>query len=103
MEETVKGKQSGRVAAPKDWSADVVRFWRAIVSGWDLTDEGREILQLACEARERMAQADAVLARDGLTIRTARGTIRAHPATRIRREAEGTFLAALRQLGLEGR
>ena len=44
-----------------------------------------------------------VLARDGLTIRTARGTIRAHPATRIRREAEGTFLAALRQLGLEGR
>jgi P27 family predicted phage terminase small subunit len=95
----MKRKATG--SAPKAWSADVQKLWDEITKGWGLSDEGRAVLMVACEARERMLEADKALRSDGLTFRTRMGGIRAHPAVRIRRDAESSFLQAMRQLGLE--
>ena len=76
-------------------------LWRRIVVTWTLTEEGLAVLRLAMEARQRADDAGALLARDGLVVRTPRGSVRPHPACRIRERAEATFLQALRQLGLE--
>lgn len=95
----MKRKAAG--SAPQAWTPEVVKLWADITAGWRLSDEGRAVLQVACEARERMVEADKQLKRDGLTFRTRMGGIRAHPAVRIRREAESSFLQAMRQLGLE--
>jgi P27 family predicted phage terminase small subunit len=95
-------KRKTPIPAPKQWDGEVQRLWDEITKGWTLSDEGRAVLRVACEARERMLEADKALKTDGLTFRTRMGGIRAHPAVRIRREAESSFLQAMRQLGLEG-
>jgi P27 family predicted phage terminase small subunit len=83
------------------WPQEVRGFWREITQKWTLNEEGRILLRIACEARTRMLDADKLLTRDGLVITTARGATRAHPAVGVRKEAEGTFLRCVRDLGLE--
>jgi P27 family predicted phage terminase small subunit len=77
-------------------------FFERIVASWTLSEEGLELLAVAAEARDRMRTADELLKRDGLVMKSKRGSVSAHPAARIRRDAESTFLQALRQIGLEG-
>ena len=67
---------------------------------YELSEEGLALLAVAVEARERMLRAERLLRRDGLVVKTKRGAVSAHPAARIRKDAESTFLQALRQIGL---
>lgn len=87
-------------SAPK-WPREVQEFWNAVTARWRLTEEGAELLKLACEARARMLECDRVLKRDGLVITTGRGVARAHPAVSVRSQAEMVFLRSIRDIGLE--
>jgi len=97
----MKKPGDSRLIAPPGLSPPVRAFWGRVVETWSLSDEGLEILRLAVEARQRMLDAMTLLRKEGMIVRTKRGAIRAHPAARIRRDAEASFLQAMRQLGLE--
>jgi P27 family predicted phage terminase small subunit len=97
----VKTRAAERRSAPANLGKVGRAFWDKIVSSWTLSEEGLELLAVAAEARDRMRSADELLKREGLVLRSKRGAISAHPAARIRRDAESTFLQALRAMGLE--
>lgn len=90
-----------RLSPPSGLAPAVRAWWGQMVEEWTFSPDGLELLRVACEARQRMLDADVVLKREGMIVRTPRGVIRANPAAKIRRAAEITFLQALRQLGLE--
>ena len=94
-------KAKGKPAEPAGLSAANKKLWASITSGWTLSEEGLAVLAVALEAKQRGDEAAALLRADGLVIRTARGSVRPHPANRIRERAEAAFLQAMRQLGLE--
>jgi hypothetical protein len=83
-------------------SAGSRKLWQTFTTTWALNPEGQEVLRLGLLARDRMELAAATLTREGLTIATRGGGQRAHPAARIHQQERGAWLAALRQLGLEG-
>jgi hypothetical protein len=82
-------------------SAESAAFYRKIAGGWELGDDGLAILSVACQALDRLHEAQALLRRDGLTIAGTRGP-KPHPAVAVERESRAAFLAALRQLNLDG-
>lgn len=60
------------------------------------------LLQLACEAWDRAADARRQLEVDGAVYRDRFGAPRAHPAVAIERDARLAFAKLVRQLDLEG-
>jgi P27 family predicted phage terminase small subunit len=90
-----------KYSPPAGLSTSVRRFWNEIATNWTLNAETAELLGLACHAKERARLARLVLQKEGLTITTRGGGIRAHPAAKILKEAEDTMMRALRAMGLE--
>jgi P27 family predicted phage terminase small subunit len=76
------------------------RFYRRLTRSYQLLDHHRSILVAALEAHDRMEQAQAALLRDGLTLKTRHGEIRAHPCAAIERDSRLAFWRGLRELGL---
>jgi P27 family predicted phage terminase small subunit len=83
-------------------SAEASALWLEITAGWELGPDGEAILRQACEALDRLREAQRILREEGLVVQSARGALRAHPAVRIEVEARRALLAALAQLRLEG-
>lgn len=87
---------------PEHLQASGRALWDAITSEFHVGDAaGVALLQSACEARDRAAQAQDILRKSGLTTTDARGSVKAHPAVGIERDAWNAIRAALRQLNLE--
>ena len=86
---------------PRHLSGESRDFYRRIIAGWELGDDGLAILLVAAESLDRLRQAQALLRRDGITIRGTRG-LKPHPAVGVERESRAAFLQALRQLNLDG-
>jgi P27 family predicted phage terminase small subunit len=77
-------------------------LWQTIATEFAISDSaGLSILTVACEAHQRMRQAQAELAAGSLTISDTRGQLKAHPATAIERDSRSQFLAALKMLNLD--
>jgi P27 family predicted phage terminase small subunit len=66
-----------------------------------LQEHHLRLLQLACEAWDRAQQAREQIDRDGLTIRTADGGIKAHPAVGIERDSRLAVARLVRELDLD--
>jgi phage terminase small subunit len=77
-----------------------VWLWAAVVADYSLERAELEMLALACEAADRLAQARELLKREGLMIECKIGP-RAHPAIAIERDARAAVGRLMRQLGLE--
>src|SRR5438034_1893169 len=75
-------------------------LWSRMHRGWQLDDSARVLLTVALRAHDRAEEARAIIARDGMVIKAAKGT-RAHPAVAVLRDAETSLLRAWRQLGLD--
>ncbi len=58
------------------------------------------VLQVAGEAWDRKEAARLQLAGEGLTLRDRFGTVKAHPAVAIERDARTAFIRAVRELAL---
>ena len=97
----VSRREKHRLGPPKGISANGAAFWRDITGSFALNEETRELLRLAVEALSRAETARRLIARDGLVFRAKSGRLEPHPAARLLKEAEDTFLRAVRSMGLE--
>ncbi|WP_199192757.1 P27 family phage terminase small subunit [Allosphingosinicella deserti] len=87
---------------PTHLSASAVEWWCAVMRDYTLEPHHLRLLQAACEAWDRMGQArDALAAHGGLTFTDERGTIRAHPAVAMERDARVAFARLVRELDLD--
>lgn len=87
---------------PKGLSREAGRWWRRLTTEYEIGDDaGRLILATALEAFDRMRQAQAVLATDGLLIKDRFGQIKAHPLCVVERDSRAQMMAALKALNLD--
>jgi P27 family predicted phage terminase small subunit len=90
------------VQAPDGLSKDARRLWRTILAGWAIDDQSAVVLGLALQAYDRMAQAQAILATEGIIVTTERtGAKHQHPAVQIEMQAREQMLRAWKQLGFD--
>lgn len=87
-------------SAPRHLTASARAFWRSVVGEYELEVHHLAILQAACEARDRLAEARAAIERDGPYVEGRFG-MKAHPALAIERDSRTAMLRALRELGLD--
>jgi len=89
------------IEPPEHLSADMRDWWVQIGSTYVLESHHWRVLQVCCEAWDRLQGARQVLAEEGLTIETGTGSRKAHPCIAVERDARAQFLVALRQLDLD--
>lgn len=88
---------------PAHLSAEAAEWWASVLRDYALEPHHLRLLQSACEAWDRMQQARQALADHGsLTFTDERGTIRAHPAEAMERNARIAFARLVRELDLDG-
>jgi P27 family predicted phage terminase small subunit len=69
---------------------------------WNIRDAaGLVTLLTACQALDRLRQAQAILAKEGCIAADRFGQAKQHPASVIEKEARAGFLAALKHLNLD--
>ena len=88
-------------APPKHLSAESRKLWRSVLVDYELEQRHEAILLTALEALDRMRQAQAQLAADGLTTVDRYGGVKAHPCVTIERDSRAAFLRGMRELGLD--
>src|SRR5688572_11777686 len=88
-------------AAPRGFSPEARRWWKKIVSGWELDDSALLILQSGLECLDRMREAQEILKKEGCVIDDRFGQKKQHPATIIERDAKAQMIRALKALNLD--
>lgn len=88
-------------AAPGHLRAPTKRWWLMVVNTWSLEEHHVRLLTLCAESWDRYEQARELIRRQGLTVETKEGGVRAHPAVRIESEARIAFARLLRELDLD--
>ena len=86
---------------PQHLSAESKRLWRSVLGDYELEKRHEASLSTALEALDRMRQAQAQLAEDGLTTVDRYGGVKARRAVVIERDSRTAFLRAMRELGLD--
>ena len=86
---------------PKHLKADARRLWERLTADYQIDDAaGLALLQAACEAFQRAAEARKLIDRDGAVIMDRFGQQKPHPAISIERDNRGQMISALRALKL---
>jgi P27 family predicted phage terminase small subunit len=87
---------------PKHLAQEERDLFTQIATDYGVDDSaGCALLVQAMEAHERARRAREQIAKEGLTVMGQRGHIVAHPCVAIQRDAERSFLSAMRDLGLD--
>ncbi len=86
---------------PAHLRPETAHWWRAVLRDYELEDHHIRLLQAACEAWDRLQQAREQIDREGLTIATADGGLKAHLAVAIERDARLAFARLVRELDLD--
>jgi P27 family predicted phage terminase small subunit len=87
---------------PKTLSTEAKSWWRKIVDNFEIDDDADSLLlQTALESFDRMRQAQAILAKDGIVIEDRFKQLRQHPATLVERDAKTAMQRALKALCLD--
>jgi P27 family predicted phage terminase small subunit len=87
--------------APQHLRPETRSWWSSVLRDFALEEHHHKLLLLACEAFDRCAEAREILTRDGLTIPTGDGGMKAHPAVAIERDSRLGFARLLRELDLD--
>ena len=96
------GHKPAADAAPASLSGEARTLWRRLRDGYSIDDAaGLLLLGTAVEAFDRMRQAQAQLAADGLTIKDRHGTAKSHPCCAVEVQSRTAMLAALKALRLD--
>lgn len=89
---------------PEELLAGLATPGRALVEAvyrdYEVTGPEVALLRAAAEAADRIAEVRAILAQDGLVVRSRGGRPMVHPLTRVEHQAVTRLVAALRALGL---
>jgi P27 family predicted phage terminase small subunit len=88
-------------SAPPHLSEEAQGHWRRITQLYDLDAASLPILEGGLEAFDRMREAQAILATEGIVITDRFGQRKQHPATLVERDAKATLLRNLKALGLD--
>jgi P27 family predicted phage terminase small subunit len=99
--EAVTSTTPPQVRAPQHLKPATRRWWRDVVSSWELQEHHVRLLTLACEAWDRCAQARQQIDREGLTVQTREAGAKLHPACRVEAESRLAFARLLRELDLD--
>jgi P27 family predicted phage terminase small subunit len=86
---------------PGHLSKEAKKLWRKILEGWELDNAALVVLESALESFDRMREAQAILAEEGIVVLDRFKQKKQHPATFIERDAKNSMLRALKQLNLE--
>ena len=94
------GRSQRAPQPPRHLSREARAFWRSLVADFELEPHHLAILERACEALDRMRQAQVAIAEDGAYVDGRFGK-KAHPALAVERDSRTAHLRALRELGLD--
>lgn len=86
--------------APAHLAPDTRAWWVQVQEHFELEPHHVRLLTLAAEAWDRTQQARAQIDRDGITVQTGEGGLKAHPAVAIERDSRLAFARLLRELDL---
>ena len=83
-------------------STEAKKLKKDILEEYNIDDSaGLRILDTACEAFDRMREAQRAIKRDGMSVQDRWGQLKAHPLCSVERDARAQFLAALKALNLD--
>lgn len=87
------------------FSPEAQSLYDKIAREWELTPAVEGLLALACTALTKAAECEAITAVEGLSVRDAKGSVKAHPAGTLARDYRGQAGTSLQRLlqHLEGR
>ena len=86
---------------PAHLRAPTARWWRSVLSDYELEEHHRRLLTLAAEAWDRTQQAREALKKHGITYRDRFGQPHARPEVMIERDSRLAFARLLRELALD--
>jgi P27 family predicted phage terminase small subunit len=86
---------------PDHLSKEAAAWWKKVVRDWDLDESALLILTTACEAFDRMRQAQALVTEHGIVSPDRWGQLKANPAVLVERDCRGAMLAAIKALNLD--
>lgn len=87
--------------APRHLSAESRRWWRTIVSEYELEAHHLRLLQAACECWDRVLEARAAIASDGAYYTDRLGQLKPHPALAEERQNKTLMARLIRELALD--
>ena len=87
--------------APAHLAPETRKWWLSVHNDYTLEPHHTRLLTLAGEAFDRSVQARELIAKDGLTVPTSDGGLKAHPAVGIERDARLAFARLVRELDLD--
>jgi P27 family predicted phage terminase small subunit len=88
--------------APANLSREAKDFWDSIVADYEMDDAASQrLLATACEALDRMREAQRSIKQHGAVTTDRWGQLRPNPSTVIERDARAAMLACLKALNLD--
>jgi P27 family predicted phage terminase small subunit len=90
-----------RPKPPKDLTPGAKRLWQRIFAEVELDSPAVLLLNTLCEAWDRLQEARALLARDGIVVKDRFQQDKPHPACAIERDAAATMTRCWRLLGFD--
>lgn len=88
--------------APDHLRTDGRALYRRIAGEYAITDAGGvAVLIQACEALDRLRDAQQIIKRDGPEVRDRFGQQRPHPMLAVEKDCRAAYMAALKQLNLD--
>lgn len=87
-------------AAPRHLGTVSRRLWRSVVAEYELAPHHLALLERACEALDRIREAQAAIAADGAYI-PGRFGLKAHPGLAVEAQCRIAFARIVRELGLD--
>jgi Phage terminase, small subunit len=92
----------GLAPAPEHFAEPERDLWRQLVTSYRFDDPASlELLVQALEARARARLCREQVAEEGATARDDHGAMKAHPLLSVERQAQASFLSAMRLLRLD--
>ena len=86
---------------PVGLSDPAAAFWKSVTTNFELEDHHLQILQCACRALDRAAEAAALCNGEGIVTHDRWGQAKVHPAVLVERDNRALFAKLLRELGLD--
>ncbi len=90
-----------RIVAPAHLRRETAEWWRGVHRDYTLEPHHVRLLTMASEAWDRAQEAREAIAKDGITVTTKDGGIKAHPAVGIERDCRLAFARLVRELDLD--
>jgi P27 family predicted phage terminase small subunit len=87
---------------PQKLSVEARGLWQKLAKEYQIEDQGGlAVLQVACEALDRLRAAQAGIKKDGMTFTDRFGQVRINPLTSVERDSRAQYLQALKALNLD--